>query len=84
MLHSVDWCLVTNGSVQHIGPILRIKQFLKNSAWPLKMGPIACPETLVGPKGEYSFLNLGDLDGVGDQSHAPAALLQERYSEPIE
>ena len=38
MLHSVDWCLVTNGSVQHIGPILRVKQALKNSAMTLENG----------------------------------------------
>jgi len=40
-LCSVDWYLFTDVSAQHICPIMQSK----NNAWPLKMGPISCPET---------------------------------------
>ena len=46
-LSSVDWQLVTGVSAQTIGPIFKGQTELQGSPSPLKIGPIACPETPV-------------------------------------
>ena len=42
--HTLEWYFLTDvaGTVQPTGPILKCL-----GAWPLKMGPIGCPETSV-------------------------------------
>jgi hypothetical protein len=50
MLHREDWYLVTEVSGQRIGPVFKgqaVGLYLSWIAWPLKMGPIGCPETSV-------------------------------------
>jgi hypothetical protein len=52
ILRSVEWQFCTEVSGQPIGPIFTGQDFQKESlscwiSWPLKMGPIGCPETSV-------------------------------------